>query len=191
MKINPLLYIPALIPWAASGAARQLEVPIDLDFEVRRLNETRQINLAETFAGKVLLIVNTASKCGYTHQYEGLENLYARYRDRGLVVLGFPSNDFAGQEPGAESQIQEFCQLTYGIKFPMFEKVSVKRPDASELYRRLGRAAGYPRWNFHKYLLDHRGVLVGSYGSSAKPESGPLEEQLVSLLAEAKQEGEE
>lgn len=189
MKINPLLFVPALLPWISTSGARPLEVPLDLDIEVRRLNEVQTVNLAETFPGKVLLIVNTASKCGFTNQYEGLENLYARYGERGLVVLGFPSNDFAGQEPGTESQIQDFCRLSYGVKFPMFEKVSVKRDGASELYRRLGQAAGYPRWNFHKYLVDHRGRLVGSYGSSTQPEAGPLEEQLLSLLAAVKQGG--
>ena len=183
MKLNPLLIIPAMFPWSANIAAGQINIPLDLDLEVRRLGEDQKVNLGETYRGKVLLIVNTASKCGFTGQYEGLEKLYDQYREDGLVVLGFPSNDFAGQEPGSEKQIQNFCRLTYGVKFPMFEKSHVRKAGASALYERLGQAAGYPRWNFHKYLVDFQGRLVGSYGSSVEPESGPLFEHVKSLMS--------
>jgi glutathione peroxidase len=183
MRLNPLLLIPAIFPCSANVTARHIDSPLDLDIEVRRLGEDQKVNLGEAYRGKVLLMVNTASKCGFTSQYEGLEKLYEQYRDDGLVVLGFPSNDFAGQEPGSEKQIQNFCRLTYGVKFPMFEKANVKKANASALYERLGQAAGYPRWNFHKYLIDSRGRLVGSYGSSMLPENGPLFEHVKSLLS--------
>ena len=183
MRLNPLLIIPAMFPWLTNATSQQIDMPLDLDLDVRLLDEEQQVNLGEAYKGKVLLIVNTASKCGFTGQYDGLEKLYERYREDGLMVLGFPSNDFAGQEPGSEKQIQDFCRLTYGVKFPMFEKSGVKKTNASALYQRLGEAAGYPRWNFHKYLVDSRGRLVGSYGSSVVPESGPLYEHVKSLMS--------
>ena len=128
------------------------------------------MNLLDVYGGKVVLVVNTASRCAFTGQYEGLEALYARYRDRGLVVLGFPSNDFGGQEPGTEEEIEEFCRLTYGVEFPMFEKTTVKKQNAHPFYHSLADASGtYPTWNFHKYLLDRDGRLIGSYSSFVKP----------------------
>jgi len=154
-----------------------------LDVVVRTLNGKQQVNLAQAYHGKVILIVNTASKCGFTPQYDGLEQLYADYKDRGLVVLGFPSNDFANQEPGTEQEIQEFCRLTYGVKFPMFGKTRVRKANADPLYRRLGEAAGkYPSWNFHKYLIDRQGRLVASYSSFTKPLSKKLVRRIESLL---------
>ncbi|MGV6858435.1 MAG: glutathione peroxidase [bacterium] len=155
---------------------------IDLDIDVRTLNGEKVINLKDEYTGKVILVVNTASKCGYTGQYEGLEEMYATYKDEGLVVLGFPSNDFY-QEQGSEKEIQDFCRLTYGVKFPMFKKTSVRKPSADVLYQRLGDAAGeYPKWNFHKYLIDREGHLVGSYRSSVKAETGQLFKTIQSLL---------
>jgi glutathione peroxidase len=137
------------------------------------------------YAGKVVLVVNTASQCGYTPQYEGLEALYRKYRDRGLVVLGFPSNDFGGQEPGTETQIQEFCRSTYGVKFPMFEKTHAGKADADPLFRKLGELAGeYPKWNFHKYLLDRDGNLAASFGSFTRPDSRDVVEKVESLLGD-------
>jgi glutathione peroxidase len=154
-----------------------------LDVVVRTLNGQEQVNLAQSYTGKVILIVNTASKCGFTPQYDGLEKLYADYKDRGLVVLGFPSNDFANQEPGTEQAIQDFCRLTYGVKFPMFGKTRVRKQDADPLYRRLGEAAGeYPSWNFHKYLIDRQGRLVASYSSFTKPLGKKLIRRIESLL---------
>ena len=150
-------------------------------FEAETING-KKVKL-DSFKDQPMLIVNTASKCGLTPQYEGLEKLYEQYRQEGLVVLGFPSNDFVGQEPGTEQQIQNFCRLTYGVKFPMFEKTRVSRKNASLLYQRLGQAAGYPRWNFHKYLVDSQGRLVGSYGSSVLPQSGILFEHVKSLMS--------
>ena len=165
--------------WSMSGIA----CSPNLDFELRRLAGEETVSLCTAYQGKVVLIVNTASKCGYTYQYEALETLYRRYRERSLVVLGFPSNDFAGQEPGSERQIQNFCRLTYDVDFPMFEKSHVREGKAGPLYRLLAQEAGeYPRWNFHKYLLDRSGRLVGSYSSRVEPDSKELIETIETLL---------
>ena len=149
--------------------------PALLDLEYRPLASKTPVNLNEQQGGKVLLVVNTASKCGYTPQYEGLEALHQRYGARGFAVLGFPSNDFRGQEPGSEEQIQEFCTLTYGVKFPMYEKVHVTGPETTELYRRLQAATGVaPGWNFHKYLVSRDGRVVGNWPSKVKPDDPAL-----------------
>jgi len=125
--------------------------------------------------GKVLLVVNTASYCGFTSQYDGLEKLYARLKERGLVVVGFPSNDFGEQEPGSNKEIAEFCRLTYGVQFPMFAKATVVGKNASPLYAQLARATGdAPQWNFHKYLIDRSGTRVLSFGSRVKPDDREL-----------------
>jgi glutathione peroxidase len=165
------------------GAAMASEPPlIDLDVDVRTLNDGATVNLKDAYAGNVILVVNTASRCGFTHQYDDLEKLYRDYKDDGLVVLGFPSNDF-NQEFQSEQQIQDFCRLTYGVQFPMFQKTRVKERHADPLYLRLGTAAGaYPRWNFHKYLIDREGRLVGSFSSRVEPGKGPLFDQVKSLL---------
>ena len=136
------------------------------------------------YGEKVLMIVNVASKCGLTPQYEGLEKIYEKYRNHGFEVLGFPANDFLGQEPGNEKQIQEFCTLTYGVKFPMFEKVHVRGRNATALYRQLAaETGGAPSWNFHKYLVDREGRVVASFGSRVKPDDPALRAKLEALLA--------
>lgn len=122
-----------------------------------------------SFSGKVLLVVNTASECGYTPQYDGLEALHAKYEARGFSVLGFPSNDFGGQEPGSSEEIATFCRSKYGITFPMFEKIAVKGSDRAPLYALLEEAQGAPKWNFHKYLIDKQGRPVEAWPSSVKP----------------------
>jgi glutathione peroxidase len=135
------------------------------------------------FAGKVLLIVNTASECGYTPQYEGLEKLYRRYRDRGFVVLGFPANDFGGQEPGTNKEIAEFCQVNYGITFPVFAKTAVIGPEANPLFRDLAaKTSKPPRWNFHKYLLDRKGHPVAVFESAVEPEDPRLTSEIERLI---------
>jgi glutathione peroxidase len=137
------------------------------------------------YQGKVLLIVNTASQCGYTVQYEGLEALYRRYRDRGLVVIGFPSDDFGGQEPGSNREIAEFCRTIYGIQFPMYEKQSVRSASANPLYGALAQRTGQsPRWNFHKYVVDRSGRNVASFPSDVRPDSAELVRLIERLLAE-------
>jgi glutathione peroxidase len=154
-----------------------------LDHDVRRLGSDEVVNLKTAYGGKVVLIVNTASKCAFTGQYEGLESLYKSYLERGLVVLGFPSNDFGGQEPGTEQQIQEFCRLTYSVKFPMFAKTSVKKGNADPLFSGLAEAAGrYPKWNFHKYLIDRDGRLVDDYLSWTSPQSSSVIQAIEKLL---------
>ena len=169
--------------WGIANVNADTDCPETLDFTVKALAADTEVNLCQAYKGKVVLIVNTASKCGYTPQYDGLEALYDTYREAGLVVLGFPSNDFAGQEPGTEKQIQDFCRSTYGVRFPMFAKTSVRQENADPLYRRLaGLAAGYPQWNFHKYLLDRNGKLVGSYPSKVEPQSAELITAIEKLL---------
>jgi glutathione peroxidase len=154
-----------------------------LNFEMRRLAGDETVRLCDAYAGKVVLVVNTASKCGFTGQYEGLEALYDKYRDRGLVVLGFPSNDFANQEPGSEEDIRKFCRLTYSVEFPMFEKVSVKKGKAAPLYQYLAEQTGvYPKWNFYKYLIDREGKVVDYFSSVTGPESRKMVAAIEKLL---------
>ncbi|WP_034210940.1 glutathione peroxidase [Arenimonas metalli] len=155
-----------------------------LDRSFRQLAGKETVNLQEAYGGQVLLVVNTASKCGFTPQYEGLEAMYAKYKEQGFAVLGFPSNDFMGQEPGSEEEIQEFCTLTYGVKFPMFEKVQVRGSGATPLYAELAAATGEaPGWNFHKYLIDREGKVVASFGSRTKPDDPKLVAEIEKLLA--------
>lgn len=130
----------------------------------------------DSYKGKVVMIVNVASKCGYTNQYQGLEAIYKKYRDRGFVVLGFPANNFMGQEPGTEKEIKEFCSTTYGVTFPMFSKISVTGADQHPLYTYLTSKGSNPEfggdisWNFNKFLLDRSGKVVARFGSKDKPE---------------------
>ena len=131
-----------------------------------------------TYEGKVLLIVNVASKCGYTSQYAGLEALHDKYKDRGLVVLGFPCNQFGGQEPGSLADIKSFCSDTYGVTFPMFSKVDVNGPQRHPLYRALaGPASPFPGdvgWNFTKFLVGRDGTVVGRFASGVTPDAAEL-----------------
>ena len=154
-----------------------------LNKEFRRLASDEVVNLSEASAGKVVLIVNTASKCGNTPQYDGLEKLYREYGEQGLVVLGFPSNDFMGQEPGTEEEIQEFCRLTYKVRFPMFEKVSVKKGNAHPFFDQLAAASGtYPQWNFHKYLIGRDGKLISQFSPRTQPGSKDVVSQIEAAL---------
>ena len=153
-----------------------------LDQDFRPLASKDQVNLCEAYEGKVLLVVNTASKCGNTPQYDGLEKLYEQYGEQGLVVLGFPSNDFMGQEPGTEEQIAEFCRLTYGVEFPMFEKTSVKEDNAHPFYADLADAAGtYPTWNFHKNLIGRDGEVI----TEISPRTKPYDDKVVAAIEQA------
>ena len=136
------------------------------------------------YEGKLLLVVNTASQCGYTPQYEGLEKLHRRYRDKGLVVVGFPSNDFGGQEPGSNKEIARFCEVNYGVSFPMYGKTAVAKGAVNPFYEKLARASGArPRWNFHKYLVDRNGAKVLSYESAVEPNDPKLVKEIERLLA--------
>ena len=154
-----------------------------LDQDFRRLASDEVVNLENEYAGKVILVVNTASKCGNTPQYEALETLYETYGDDGFVVLGFPSNDFMGQEPGTEEEIQEFCRLTYKVRFPMFEKVTVKKGNAHPFFDQLAAASGtYPRWNFHKFLIGRDGNLITEFSPRTKPDSKDVVAQIEAAL---------
>lgn len=171
----------SLLLAVSSTAAQSKEL---LDHSFRRLASKETVNLQQAYAGQVLLVVNTASKCGFTKQYEGLEAMHARYKERGFAVLGFPSNDFMGQEPGTEKEIQEFCTLTYGVKFPMFEKVSVKGRQATPFYRQLAKqGGGAPGWNFHKYLIGRDGRLIAAFGSRTAPDAPELVAAVEKALA--------
>ena len=145
--------------------------PALLKHEFARLQDDTPQNLCQ-YAGKVVLVVNTASYCGFTRQYEGLEALYAKYQSRGLVVLGFPSNDFGKQEPGSAKEIADFCFNTYGVKFPMFAKTVVSGSKRNPLYAELMQATkAEPKWNFHKFLIDRAGKPVASFVSNVEPEN--------------------
>ena len=144
----------------------------------------KPLDLCE-FSGKVVLAVNTASYCGNTPQYKGLEALFQKYRDKGLVVVGFPANDFGSQEPGSSKEIKDFCELTYGVKFPMAEKTSVVPGKANPVFAQLQKMTGdAPEWNFHKYLIARDGKRAFSYGARTQPESGEIVKQIETLLAE-------
>jgi glutathione peroxidase len=135
------------------------------------------------FAGKVLLVVNTASECGFTPQYAGLEQLWREYQGRGFAVLGFPSNEFGAQEPGSEAEIKTFCETRYKVSFPMFAKISVKGPTQSPIYRFLTAGHGVPKWNFHKYLVGKDGQVIQAYESKVAPDDPQLRAAIDSALA--------
>jgi glutathione peroxidase len=142
------------------------------DFSAARI--TGQVEELSTYEGKVVLVVNTASKCGFTPQYAGLQELYDQYQDKGLVILGFPCDQFGHQEPGDEGEISEFCQLNYGVSFPMFAKIDVNGADAHPVYEWLRSAKGGVlgdkiKWNFTKFLVDREGNVVERYASTTKP----------------------
>ncbi len=154
-----------------------------LNFTKKKLASNEQINLCNEYKDKVVLIVNTASFCGFTKQYKGLESLYQRYHKQGLVVLGFPSNDFGEQDPGSEHEIAAFCERTFNVKFPMFAKTKVAKGTVDPLYTTLASIAGeYPKWNFHKYLITREGKLVGSYASKIKPNDPQIISHIEKLL---------
>jgi len=161
-----------------SSSSAMAACPSLLDRNMQTLDERNQ-PLCE-YAGKVLLVVNTASQCGYTPQYDGLEALYRKYKGKGLVVMGFPMNDFGGQEPGSNKQISTFCVNQYAIDFPMFAKTELKK---NPLYADLLKASGQaPRWNFHKYLVDRSGARVQSFDTRVAPDDPKLVGAIERLL---------
>lgn len=166
---------------AAPAATSRTSCPATLNHTFKRLQDEAPQNLCQ-YAGKVVLVVNTASYCGFTAQYEGLEKLYAKYGPKGLVVLGFPSNDFGKQEPGNSKEIADFCFNTYGVKFPMFAKSSVKGAEANPLHAMLIKSTGQePKWNFTKYLIDRNGKVIEHYPSKVTPE----DKKIVSKIEQA------
>lgn len=177
-----LLTLSALICAAVPAGAGAACAPV-LDFRLRTLAGAEEVRLCERYANQVVLVVNTASKCGFTYQYEGLEALYRRFKDRGFAVIGLPSNDFGAQEPGSEQEIQRFCRLTYSVEFPMYEKLHAAKPQAHPLIRALADATGdYPKWNFHKYLIGRDGQVVASWPSRVEPLAAEVVAKIESLL---------
>jgi glutathione peroxidase len=161
-----VLALCCLSAWAVAAADGLLT------HRYRPLAGKTPVSLEQVYRGQVLLVVNTASKCGFTPQFEALETLHARYKPRGFAVLGFPSGDFMNQEYADEKQIQEFCTLTYGVKFPMFQKVHVTGDRATALYKALAKATGQsPKWNFHKYLIGRNGKVAASFDSRTRPDA--------------------
>ena len=169
-----------LMPGEVMGADQSI-----YEYKVTQING-EEISLSQ-YKDKVVMIVNVASKCGFTNQYEGLEKVYNQYKDRGFVVLGFPSNDFGAQEPGTEKEIQEFCKLNYGVTFPLFKKGPVKGDEKQELFKYLTKGSnsvltGDVAWNFEKFLINKKGQLVERYRSITKPESKSVTDKIEELL---------
>ena len=179
-RLSALIFCTSMCSVASAAACQAV-----LDHTFPALVSGKPQSLCD-FSGKVVLVVNTASECGYTPQYEGLEALYKRYEKRGLVVVGFPSNDFGGQEPASNKQVAQFCQLNYGVTFPMFEKTTVTGARANALYTDLTRRSGSPpQWNFHKYLIDRDGGRILSFPSDVAPKDQRLTREIERLLAES------
>jgi glutathione peroxidase len=183
-QMLPMLALLASVAIASQGRAADLPVAPDvacptlLQHTFNRLQTGQPQSLCQ-FQGKVLLVVNTASYCGYTHQYEGLEAMYRKYKDRGLVIVGFPSNDFS-QEPGSNKEVAEFCRTTYGVDFPQFEHLS-----ANPLYTALAKQTGKkPQWNFYKFVVDRSGKPVATFPSATAPDNPELTALIEKLLAE-------
>lgn len=165
---------------AGSGALAN-ECPDYLDHTMRKLSSKETINFCKAYAGKPLLVVNTASNCGYTPQFEGLEALHQEYKDKGLVVIGFSSDDFF-QEEDDERDVAEVCFEKYDVSFPMMATSAVRGDDANPVFRGLGEAKGYPSWNFNKYIVDKNGNVVEHFNSNVGPESDKLRHVLDSVL---------
>jgi glutathione peroxidase len=158
---------------ALMAASNGSETPMSLyDLNVKTLEG--QAQPLSAYKGKVALVVNVASECGFTPQYTGLEKLYEDYKDKGFVLLGFPSNDFGAQEPGDAKQIREFCSTKFHVTFPMFEKVHTKGPEQAPVYALLAKKDGEPKWNFHKYLIGKDGQVIAAFPSKVTPESAEL-----------------
>lgn len=174
-----LLFLASVLPVSGQSDIYSIEVE---DIEGRRTT-------LDEYRGKVLLIVNVASKCGYTYQYDGLQALYEKYADDGLVILGFPSNDFLGQEPGSNEEIQQFCRVNYGVNFPMFTKLSVKGRHIHPLYRFLTSKSTNPKfsgritWNFNKFLVSASGEIIDRFGTREEPDSERLIKAIENQLA--------
>ncbi|WP_208721260.1 glutathione peroxidase [Corallococcus aberystwythensis] len=183
---TPLLFTVATV-LSLSTAASAADKTEKKAMSLHQLSANRLDGKSEKlsdFQGKVALVVNTASECGYTPQYKGLEALYQGYKDKGVVVLGFPSNDFGGQEPGTSEQIAKFCELRFKVSFPMFEKVKTKGEGQSPVYAFLARDHGEPKWNFHKYVVGKDGQVKAAFPSSVTPDSPELKAAIDKALAE-------
>jgi glutathione peroxidase len=164
-----------------AGPAQAGDCPAWLDQDFRKLRSAETVNLCTAHAGKPLLIVNTASYCGYTPQFKGLEALHQKYREQGLVVVGFPSDDF-NQEAADQADTAEVCYVNYGVKFTMLEPTAVKGPQANPVFKELARQSRAPGWNFNKYLVAPDGQVVQYFGSSVDPGSREMNEAIAALL---------
>ncbi len=152
------------------------------DFKMRTIDGDT-VSLSD-YKGQVILIVNVASRCGFTPQYEALEKLYEEYKDRGFVILAFPANDFMNQEPGSDEEIKNFCRSKYGVSFPVFSKIHVRGPEMHPLYQYLTEMSGKPvKWNFQKYLIDRNGNIVKVFAPKVKPDSPEIKDEIESILA--------
>ena len=181
-NLKRCLSIAGVLSLGAVPLAAAAECPPLLNHTFPGLQDGKPQSLCQ-YQGKAILVVNTASFCGFTSQYEGLEKLHARLKDRGLVVLGFPSNDFGEQEPGSAKEIADFCRLTYGVEFPMLAKTSVTGKDVNPFYRKLAEVTGSkPGWNFHKYLISRDASQVVAYSSSTTPEDKDLQKKIDEFL---------
>lgn len=163
------------------STASQAQCPEYLDHSMRKLHSQDQVNLCEVQGGQPLLVINTASHCGYTPQFKGLEALYQQYRERGLQVLGFASNDFK-QEAKDEAKAAEVCHVNYGVTFTMIAPSHVKGPQANPVFEELGRQTQAPSWNFNKYLIDSSGRVIKHFGSNTRPDSKVLHAAIESVL---------
>lgn len=181
MNVHLKLAVTGLLTFLA-GEALAAACDNLLDFSHRRLASSQEENLCQAYSGQVLLVVNTASRCGFTGQFSDLEALYQKYRDDGLVVLGFPSDDF-NQEHDEEEATAEVCYVNYGVTFPMFATSAVRGEQANALFAALAEAEQAPRWNFTKYLIGRDGSVLASFGSRVEPLSSELEQAVVSALA--------
>lgn len=177
--MKPVLFIATLLLTTSVNASPVC--PPLLNFSLTDIDgETRDLC---AYAGKVVLVVNTASQCGYTGQFKGLQALSDQYGPQGLVVLGLPANDFGGQEPGSNAKIKNFCEVGYQVDFPLFAKTGVTAANANPLHEALARATGErPRWNFHKYLIDRSGTRALSFASQVEPQSKEMVQAIKSLL---------
>lgn len=181
--ISRVSNVVALIA-CAIGAETALACPALLNHTVEPLIGGKPVSLCQ-YEGRVVLVVNTASECGYTGQYKGLQALHKKYSSRGLVVLGFPANAFGGQEPGSNKKIAEFCQANFGVSFPVFAKVEANPLRNAPIFAGLVKSTGEePKWNFHKYLIDRKGTGVESFESGVEPQSSALVQRIEALLAQ-------
>ncbi len=179
MKALSLTTATLLIALSAGASA---SCPSFLNHSMRQLASTENIQFCEAYEGKALLIVNTASYCGYTSQFEGLEQIHREYENRGLVVLGFSSDDFWGQEADEEAEAAEVCFEKYDVSFPVLATSPVKGAAANPIFKGLGDAAGYPKWNFNKYIVSSSGDIVGHFPSSAKPNGEEIRSAIEAAL---------
>ena len=174
--------IAALCVLLAMPGTASASCPAVLDHDMQKLRSRESVNLCQAYAGKPVLVINTASHCGYTPQFRGLEALHQAYKDRGLVVAGFPSDSF-NQEADTAEETAEICYVNYGVTFDMYAQIPVTGGNAHPMFAQLTAARGAPRWNFNKYLIDSEGNVVAKWGSNTRPESPELRKAIESALA--------